>query len=93
MGQWCQKRSVFGNGNLVSEAISMGLRMLPYTGCRRGEILSLKWEQVRMDKEWLFLPATKNTRSRTVHLNEEAKIVLVELQKRKDQEARTASGD
>lgn len=69
------------------------LSLLLFTGCRRGEILSLKWDQVRMDEERLFLPTTKNGRSRTVHLNAKAMEVLLELRERKEQEARTASSE
>lgn len=65
------------------------LRMLLYTGCRREEILSLKWENVRLDEDRIYLPKTKNGKSRTVHLNLRAKDVIVELQARKDQEERT----
>ena len=65
------------------------LRMLLYTGCRREEILSLKWENARLDEDRIYLPKTKNGRSRTVHLNGRAKEVIVELKARKDQEERT----
>lgn len=69
------------------------LHLLLFTGCRRGEILSLKWEQVRMDEERIFLPTTKNGRSRTVHLNAKALEILLELRERKDQKMRTASSE
>lgn len=69
------------------------LRLLLFTGCRRGEVLSLTWDNVRLDEDRIFLPLTKNGRSRTVHLNEKAKEVLTELQRRKDQEERTASSE
>jgi integrase len=65
------------------------LRLLLYTGCRREEILSMKWENARLDEDRIYLPNTKNGRSRTVHLNGRAKEVIVELQARKDQEERT----
>jgi integrase len=77
-----------------NDQLSVGvLRLLLFTGCRRGDILSLKWEQVRMDEGRLFLPTTKNGRSRTVHLNARAKEVLLELRERKDQDSRTASSE
>lgn len=69
------------------------LRMLLFTGCRREEVLSLKWEQVRMDEGRLFLPKTKNGRSRTVHLNAKAKEVLQDLQERRGQEERTSGSE
>lgn len=69
------------------------IRLLLFTGCRRGEIMSLKWDQVRMDEERIFLPDTKNGRSRTVHLNARAIEVLLDLQEKKEEEARTALSD
>jgi integrase len=67
------------------------IRLLLFTGCRRSEILSLKWDQVRLDEDRIFLRDTKNGRSRTVHLNVRAKDVLVDLSGRREQEARTAA--
>lgn len=65
------------------------LRLLLFTGCRREEILSLQWINVRLDEERIYLPKTKNGQSRTVHLNAKAKEVLEELLTKKDQEERT----
>jgi integrase len=39
----------------------------------------MKWNQVRLDEGRLYLPVTKNGRSRTVHLNRKAVEVLEEL--------------
>lgn len=69
------------------------LRLLLYTGCRREEIMSLRWENVRLDEERIFLPKTKNGRSRTVHLNGRAKEVVQDLLARRDQEARTCGSE
>jgi integrase len=69
------------------------LRLLLYTGCRREEMMSLKWENVRMDEERIFLPKTKNGRSRTVHLNGRAKEVMQDLLARKEQEERTRGSE
>lgn len=63
--------------------------LLLFTGCRRNEILSMKWDQVRLDEGRLYLPVTKNGRSRTVHLNQKASEVLQELAARKDDTERT----
>lgn len=65
------------------------IRLLLYTGSRREEILSLRWENVRRDEERLYLPKTKNGHSRTVHLNEKALAVLDDLLTKKEAEART----
>lgn len=55
------------------------LLLLLFTGCRRNEIVSMKWNQVRLDEGRIFLPVTKNGKSRTVHLNMKAAEVLEEL--------------
>jgi integrase len=57
----------------------MAILLLLFTGCRRNEILSMKWNQVRLDEGRLYLPVTKNGKSRTVHLNKKALDVLEEL--------------
>lgn len=69
------------------------LRLLLFTGCRREEVLSLRWENVRRDEERLYLPKTKNGRSRTVHLNAKALEVLDDLLARKESEPRTHDSD
>jgi len=51
------------------------IRLLLLTGCRKSEILSLRWEQVDLDTAQLHLPDTK-TGSRTVSLPDEAVKVL-----------------
>lgn len=65
------------------------LRLLLFTGCRREEILSTQWANVRLDEERIYLPKTKNGQSRTVHLNAKAREVVEDLLARKDQEERT----
>lgn len=63
--------------------------LLLYTGCRRNEILSMKWNQVRLDEGRLYLPITKNGRSRTIFLNQKASEILQELAYNKDDTERT----
>ena len=55
--------------------------------------MSLKWDQVRMEEERIFLPDTKNGRSRTVHLNAKAMEVLEELDEKRELEARTRESE
>lgn len=63
-----------------SDQLSMAaIKLLLYTGCRKGEILTLQWHQVRLDEGRLFLPKTKNGHSRSILLNEKAIEVLVSL--------------
>jgi integrase len=67
----------------AAAALSLAL----YTGCRRNEVMSLKWNQIRLDEGRIYLPQTKNGRSRSVLLNPRAVKVLEELRVRgKDDE-------
>ena len=50
------------------------------TGMRRGEILSLKWKHVDLEKSVAFLPITKNGESRSLPLSPRAIDVLEGLQ-------------
>lgn len=63
--------------------------LLLFTGCRRTEILSMKWDQVRLDEGRIYLPVTKNGRSRAVILNLRASEILQDLATRKDDTERT----
>ncbi|WP_207259685.1 site-specific integrase [Desulfovibrio sp. Huiquan2017] len=49
------------------------------TAMRRGEIASLRWENVKLKESTLFLPKTKNGAARTVPLSPAALNVLKEL--------------
>ncbi|NQT80280.1 MAG: site-specific integrase [Candidatus Aminicenantes bacterium] len=40
------------------------------TGMRRGEILSLKWENIKFEKRYIHIENTKNGRSREVPMND-----------------------
>ena len=64
------------------EAIA-AIRLLMLTGCRSGEILSLKWEYVDLERGELRLPDSK-TGARIVHLGDPAIAVLHGLQRRED---------
>jgi len=64
----------------MEDQLSMAaIKLLLFTGCRKGEILSLRWDQVKLDEGRLYLPVTKNGRSRSVVLNTKAKEVLETL--------------
>lgn len=54
------------------------IRLLVYTGARRGEILTLKWEHVDLERGVLTLPTSK-TGFKVVHLNAPAIAVLAAL--------------
>jgi len=65
------------------------IKLLLFTGCRRNEVLSLTWNQVRLEEGRLFLPVTKNGRSRSVLLNARARDVLLGLVAVREQSVRT----
>lgn len=68
--------------------------MLLFTGCRRGEILTLKWNEVGLDEDCASLWNTKSGRPRMVHLNAWVQEVVEGLHDIREKEVRTAaSGD
>lgn len=69
------------------------IRLLLFTGCRRSEVVSLRWEQVRLEEGRFLLRDTKNGRSRSVHLNTTAKGVLEDLAVKRSLEARTRESE
>lgn len=67
---------------------SDALKLLMFTGCRKMEILSLRWENVRLDEagaEVIYLVETKNGLPRTVLLNSMAKEVLAARKEKWDE--------
>lgn len=71
------------------------IKLLLFTGCRKNEILSMKWEQVMLDEGQgrLYLPVTKNGRSRSVLLNAKAREVLEGMLFNKEADTRTRDSD
>ncbi|MBE0575240.1 MAG: tyrosine-type recombinase/integrase [Desulfuromonadales bacterium] len=69
------------------------IKLLLFTGGRRLEITSLQYCQVLMEEKKLFLPDTKNGRSRHIILNDRAIAVLKELEASKDQSPRTKDSE
>jgi integrase len=51
------------------------IRLLAFTGARRGEIISLRWEHVSQERACLMLPESK-TGSKTILLNPPALAIL-----------------
>ncbi len=58
-------------------------RLLIYTGCRLGEVLSLKWDDVNLKENFIHLKDSK-VGERGIPLNESAKNVILGLQKKPD---------
>jgi integrase len=83
-------RAVEGLEDTLSKA---AIRLLLFTGGRRGEILSLQWHQVKLSEQRLFLPNTKNGKSRSIILNSRAMTILRTLWKDKDFEPKTEDSD
>ncbi|NOD37080.1 MULTISPECIES: site-specific integrase [unclassified Ruegeria] len=54
------------------------------TGMRRGELLSMQWRHVDLERRTVFLPQTKNGRARTVPLSPNAVAVLMDLPRADD---------
>lgn len=67
--------------------------LLLFTGCRRNEVLSMKYHQFKLDEGRIYLPLTKNGKSRAIILNEKALNVLQELSVRKNDTDRTRNSD
>ena len=67
----------------ASPAAIVAIRLLMLTGCRSGEILSLRWEDVDLERGELRLPDSK-TGAKIVHLGDPAIAVLRGIQRRED---------
>ena len=67
----------------ISKSAAAALRMLMLTGCRRNEILTLRWEHVDLEHDELRLPDAK-TGARAVPLSPTARRVLTELPRQTD---------
>jgi integrase len=69
--------------NAASNYTIAALRLLIYTGCRLGEVLSLKWEDVNLKENFIHLKDSK-VGERGIPLNESAKNVILGLKKQAD---------
>lgn len=69
--------------NVTSPYSIAAIRMLMYTGCRLGEILSLKWADVFLKEGYLHLKDSK-TGEKTIPLSESAKNILINLKREKE---------
>ena len=59
------------------------IKLLLLTGCRKGEIVNLRWQHVDFEREWLRLPDSK-TGAKVVYLNAPARVLLHELPRMAD---------
>ena len=67
-----------GNGTGVSARAAAAIRLLLMTGCRRNEVLTLRWEDVDLDAGELHLSDSK-TGARAVPLSPSAAKLVAEL--------------
>ena len=71
------------NGQLSSGCRNTQLKQLVLlaleTAMRRGELLALRWENVRLKDRVVYLPMTKNGQSRTVPLSSRAVEILNQM--------------
>jgi integrase len=57
--------------NAIDPEMGRLLSFLLYTGCRIGEALALKWEQVSLEQRLAYIETSKNDDPRTVKLTQE----------------------
>ena len=69
---------VSGNGSQVSAGAIATIRLLMLTGCRKSEIMTLRWENVDLDRTEMRI-VNGMTGDRTVHLSPAAVNVLAAL--------------
>ena len=67
---------------LKSPYVLAAIKILAYTGCRMGEILKLKWEDVHLEENYIHFKKSK-TGEKSVPLNNAAKDVLNGVEKQK----------
>jgi integrase len=67
----------------ASDYTVAAFRLLIYTGCRLGEVLTLKWEEVDLQNNCLRLKDSK-TGARVIPLNDIAREVVLSIEKKKD---------
>ena len=66
---------------VLSDFIELALN----TGCRKGELLNLKWENIDFSTRLLHLEQTKSGEWQTVPINEDARQVLVRRMRLRDE--------
>jgi integrase len=71
-----------GHADAELPSVIAAVRLLLFTGCRRGEVLGLKWDAVNLDANVLDLPDSKTGR-KVIVLNAPARAVLDTLAKQR----------
>lgn len=76
----------------ITATVAAAIRLLLFTGARRGEICGLRWEHVDFERGYLRLPDSK-TGAKTIALNAPALQVLASLPRRSEWVLPTKQGD
>ena len=71
-----QAFAVLAAGDQHDPEFGLFLRLLLYTGMRLGEAVSIKLSYVDLDGQRIYLPKTKNSDARRVHLTPELVVAL-----------------
>jgi len=66
-----------------NEYVLSAIKLLILTGCRKGEILNLKWDYINFKNSCINLPDSK-TGEKEIHLNPSAMSILQSLEKKSD---------
>ena len=73
---------------LISDAMNKLTRdlttFLIYTGCRKGEALNLKWEDVDMQNKVIAIKSTKTKYDRHISISEPLEAILEDVEKNQD---------
>lgn len=67
--------------NTCSPLLVHFIRLALHTGCRKSEMLKLEWRRVDLKEDLIFLEGsnTKNGKRRSIPLNREARVALLDL--------------
>lgn len=63
---------------------ALALKLLLFTGARKSEILSARWEHINLDQRILTVPLSKSGKSRHIPLSDEALHVITKLPRCED---------
>jgi len=66
-----------------NQYVLSAIKLLILTGCRKGEILNLKWDYINFKNSCINLPDSK-TGEKEIHLNPSAMSILQSLEKKSD---------
>ena len=71
-----QAFALFAAGDVISPEFGLFLRLLAYTGMRLSEALGIRLEMMNLSESSIYLPKTKNSDPRRVHLTPELVAAL-----------------